>query len=95
MSLFIKEETSSSLKFIEQNWQFHTLMAFFSYSNVITPMEDLHLVLPALCTEFVCPAYWHTDIGATSKVDDVHIEHGLLPYVLPLTVHLIFFWVDN
>ena len=35
------------------------------------------------CTEFVYPGCQHFDYGATSKIDDVLIEH-----VLPLAVHL-------
>ena len=27
-------------------------------------------------TEFVCPGFWHFDNGATSKFDDVLLEHG-------------------
>ena len=43
------------------------------------------------CTEFVYPACWHIEIGATSKIDDVLIEHGVLTRVLPLTVPTDFF----
>ena len=35
--------------------------------------------------------YWHFENGATSKIDDVLIEHSGLPSVIPLTVHLTFF----
>ena len=31
---------------------------------------------------------WHFDNGATSKLDDFLTEHGGLPHVLPLAVHL-------
>ena len=34
------------------------------------------------CTEFVYPGCWHFDIGETSKIDDVLIEHDGLPYVV-------------
>ena len=43
------------------------------------------------CTEFVYSGCWHFDNGATSKFDDVLLELGELPHVLPLTVHLKFF----
>ena len=39
--------------------------------------------------EFVYPGCWHF-VGATSKIDDVLIDHGRLLYVLPLSVHLKF-----
>ena len=35
------------------------------------------------------------DDGAISKFDDVLLEHGGLPHVLPLTVHLKFVWLDK
>ena len=47
------------------------------------------------CTEFVYPACWHIEIGATSKIDDVLTEHGGLLHVLPLAVHLSFFLLDK
>ena len=42
------------------------------------------------CNEFVYPGCWHFDNGAISisKFDDVLLEHGGLPHVLPLAVHL-------
>ena len=40
------------------------------------------------CTEFVDPGCWHFDNCATRKIDVVLIEHGGLPHVLPLAVHL-------
>ena len=43
------------------------------------------------CTEFVYPGCWHFDNGATSKFDDVLLEHGGLPHVLPLAVQMEFF----
>ena len=39
-------------------------------------------------TTFVYPGCGHFDKGATSKIDDVLIEHGGLPHDLPLAVHL-------
>ena len=47
------------------------------------------------CTEFVYPGSWHFDNGAKSKSDDVLTEHGGLPHVLPLAVHLRFVFLDN
>ena len=44
------------------------------------------------CTEFAFPLCWHFDNGATSKIDDVFTEHGGLLHVLPLIVHLDFFF---
>ena len=46
-------------------------------------------------TEFVYSGCWHFDKGATSKFDDVLLEHDGLPHVLPLAVHLKFFWLDK
>ena len=37
------------------------------------------------CTEFVYPGCWHFDNGDISKFDDVLLEHGGLPHVLPIT----------
>ena len=39
-------------------------------------------------TEFAYLRCCHFENGATSKIDDVLLEHGGLPYGLPLTVHL-------
>ena len=47
------------------------------------------------CTEFLYPGWWHFDNGAISKFDDVLLEHGGLPHVLPLAVHLKFVWLDK
>ena len=41
------------------------------------------------CTEFVYPECLHFDND--DKIDDVLLEHGRLPHVLPLAVHLRFF----
>ena len=38
---------------------------------------------------------WHFDNGASSKIDDVLTEVGGLHHVLPLAVHLKFFWADK
>ena len=45
--------------------------------------------------QFVYPGCWHFDNGAISKVDNVLLEHGGLPHVLPLAVHLKFVWLDK
>ena len=34
------------------------------------------------------PGSWHFDNGTTRKIDNVLLEHGGLPHVLPLAVHL-------
>ena len=44
------------------------------------------------CTEFVYPECWHFDNDATSKIEDVLTEHGGLLHVLPLAVHLQYFF---
>ena len=46
-------------------------------------------------TEFVFPGCWQFDNVATSTFGDVLLEHGRQPHVLPLTVHLKFFWLDK
>ena len=47
-------------------------------------MGDLHLVFSALNLS-------NLDTGILiRKIDDVHTEHGGLPHVLPLAVHLNF-----
>ena len=55
------------------------------FNLVFVNMGDLHLVL------HVSPRCWHFDNGATWKIDDVLIEHGGLPHILPLAVPGIFF----
>ena len=43
---------------------------------------------------FYMGKYWrHFDNGAIFKIDDVLTEHGGLPHVLPLAVHLRFFFL--
>ena len=39
------------------------------------------------CTEFLYPGCWYFINGAANKIDDVLIEQGGLPHVLPPTVH--------
>ena len=53
------------------------------FHHVLVYMGDLHLVHPALNLS--------TLDGATRKIDYVLLEHGGLPHVLPLAVHLGFF----
>ena len=38
---------------------------------------------------------WHFENGASSMIDDVLAEDGGLLHVLPLTVHLNFFFMDK
>ena len=48
------------------------------------------------CIEFVYPGCWHFDNSAINKFNDVLLEHGGLPHVLPLGVHLNFFcWTSR
>ena len=58
----------------------------------VTPCPYPHWrpVFGSSYNEFVFPGCWHFDNGATSKIDDIHIEHGGLPHVLPLNFHLSF-----
>ena len=51
-------------------------------------MGDLHFVHTALNLSIM-------DNGATSKFDDVLLDHGGLPNVLPLAVHLNYFLVEK
>ena len=51
------------------------------------------MVLPAL--NLSKPECWHFDNDATSKIDDVLTENGVLLHVLPLAVHPRFFWLDK
>ena len=57
-----------------------------------SPTIFLSTLLGPSCTEFVQLGYLHFENGATSKIDDVLIEHGDLTNVLPLAVHLKFYW---
>ena len=59
----------------------------------VTPCPYPHLrpKFGPSCTEFVYPGILDILEGETSKIDDVHIEHGRLLYVLPLPVLLGFF----
>ena len=58
----------------------------------VTPCPYPHWrpVFGSSYNEFVFPGCWHFDNGATSKIDDIHIELGGLPHVLPLNVHLFY-----
>ena len=60
------------------------------FHNVLVYMGDPHLVLPSLNLCIL-----DADNGATSKFDDVLLEHGGIPHVLPLAVHRKFFWLDK
>ena len=64
--------------------RFHHVLVYMGESPIGRPSVD-----PSR-TEFVYPGYWHFDNGAISKFDDVFIELGGLPHLLPLTVHLKF-----
>ena len=57
-------------------------MGLFHHFLVI---GDLHLVHPALNLSIL-----DADNGATSKFNDILLDHGGLPHVLPLAVHLDF-----
>ena len=50
-------------------------------------MGDRRPAFVTSCTEFVFPGYWHFDNGATIKINDVLLEYGGLPHVLPLAVY--------
>ena len=50
--------------------------------------ETLSITVGPSCTEFVHLGIWHFDNDAISKFDDVLLEHGGLPHVLPLAVQL-------
>ena len=56
------------------------------FHHLLVYMGDLHLVYPTLNLSIL-----DFDNGATSKFDDVLLEHGGLLHVLPLAVHLNFF----
>ena len=60
------------------------------YTMLLSIHLDLHLILPALNLFILDAGILLTDNGATSKIDDVLIEHGGLLHVLPLIVHLKF-----
>ena len=47
------------------------------------------------CTEFVYPGWWHFDNCAISKFDDVLLELGGLPHVLPFAVLLTFVLLEK
>ena len=60
------------------------------FNHVLIYIGDLHLVLSALKLDY--PGCWNFDNGATSKNDDVLNENVGLLCVLPLAVHLTFFY---
>ena len=57
------------------------------FHHFLVYMGDLPTFGPS-CTELVYPGCWHFNNGATSKFDDVLLDHGGLPHVLPLAVQL-------
>ena len=57
-------------------------------------MGDLQLVHPELNLSTLDAGILIMN-SAISKFDDVLLEHGGLPHVLPLTVHLKFVWLDK
>ena len=58
-------------------------------------MGNLDLVLPSLNLSTLNAGIWHFNNDATSKIDDVLTEHGGLLHVLPLAVHLRFFFAGQ
>ena len=58
------------------------------FHHVLVYMGYLHLVHPALNLSIL-------DAGTTSKFDDVLLDHGGPPHVLPLAVQQEFFGVDK
>ena len=65
------------------------------FHHVLVYMGDGRPTVGPSCNEFVHPGFWHFDNDAISKFDDVLLEHGGLPHVLPLAVHLKFVWLDK
>ena len=63
------------------------------FHHVHVYMGDLHLVYPAL--NLSVPDAGILKMVHTSKCDDVLLEYGGLPHVLPLAVHLQFIWLDK
>ena len=57
------------------------------FHHDLVHMGDLPLVHPVLHLSILDAGIFY---GATRKFDDVLLEHGGLPYVLPLAVHLNF-----
>ena len=64
------------------------------FHQVLVYVGDLHLVHPALNLSTLDAGILIMN-SAISKFDDVLLEHGGLPHVLPLTVHLKFVWLDK
>ena len=64
------------------------------FHHALVYMGDLKLVHPALNLSTL-PGCWHFDNSAISKFDDVLLEHGGLPHVLPLAVHLKFVLLEK
>ena len=64
------------------------------FHHVLVYMGDLQLVHPELNLSTLDAGILIMN-SAISKFDDVLLEHGGLPHVLPLTVHLKFVWLDK
>ena len=62
------------------------------FHHVLFYMGDLHLVHPALNLGTLDAGILIMMQQLTVKFDDVLLEHGGLPHVLPLAVQLDFFW---
>ena len=60
--------------------------------RILSKKACLLVLSRRFCRLSIHPGCWHFDNVALSKIDDVLTEHGGLPHVLPLVVHLIFFW---
>ena len=69
-------------------------MGLFHHVLVYMAWETFILFDPS-CTEFIYPRCWDFYNGATNKFDDVLLEHGGRPHVLPLAVQLKFVWLNN
>ena len=60
------------------------------FHHVLVYMGDLHLVHPKLNLSILDSGILIL-VFVTSRFDDVLLDHGGLPHVLPLTVHLFIF----
>ena len=58
-------------------------------------MGDRQLFHPELNLSTLDTGCWHFDNGDISKFDDVLLEHGGLPHVLPIAVHLKFVLLEK
>ena len=62
------------------------------FHHILVYMGNLQLVHPAMNFSTLDAGIL---IMAISKFDDVLLEHGGLPHILPLDVHLKFVWLDK